>query len=463
MAEKYYAVKAGHKTGIFRSWPDCQAATAGYSGADYKFFNTEEEAEAYLRGVDIYLQKIKQEVTPDTPIAYCDGGYDEQKKRYAYGVVVIDHKLQEYQVCASGKINPKYVSSNNIVGEVFGALSAMDWAISNSYSKIKIYHDYEGIRAWISGEWQAKSDIAKDYQTIYTKKFAGVLDVTFCKVEGHSNNKYNELADSLAKNALFDGKRVSIKGDNWYTISSCGEDDIVPVIDLMERDFKGAITCDRNDNDPHKVIYKLKYLSDTLTVSIYTTKTLLVQGRHSYLFQVFLTYLNELLAIEPDSILANAYRKYIDKNEITKDVNSLCPIVPSDWPPSLQKLIRQSVINLKHYAEAEDYTQYAFPALKALEGYIRYILKQNGYISLTKDGFNCFQKDTHSEGYLLAIPISNTATKNKIEACYNYYKKWRHSLFHFGDIIGDTDSTKTLKAKGEADEIIKECLHLICI
>ena len=35
MAEKYYAVKKGLKTGIFRTWDECKASVNGYSGAVY--------------------------------------------------------------------------------------------------------------------------------------------------------------------------------------------------------------------------------------------------------------------------------------------------------------------------------------------------------------------------------------------------------------------------------------------
>ena len=32
--KKIYAVRKGHKTGLFDSWAECQKATAGYSGAE---------------------------------------------------------------------------------------------------------------------------------------------------------------------------------------------------------------------------------------------------------------------------------------------------------------------------------------------------------------------------------------------------------------------------------------------
>ena len=32
--KKIYAVRKGHKTGLFNTWAECQKATAGYSGAE---------------------------------------------------------------------------------------------------------------------------------------------------------------------------------------------------------------------------------------------------------------------------------------------------------------------------------------------------------------------------------------------------------------------------------------------
>ena len=50
MAKKYYAVRAGRKTGIFETWDECRAQTTGFKGASFKSFPTLAEAEAYMRG-----------------------------------------------------------------------------------------------------------------------------------------------------------------------------------------------------------------------------------------------------------------------------------------------------------------------------------------------------------------------------------------------------------------------------
>ena len=44
MAGKYYAVRKGTVTGIFRTWEECKKNVHGYSGAEYKSFKTLEDA-----------------------------------------------------------------------------------------------------------------------------------------------------------------------------------------------------------------------------------------------------------------------------------------------------------------------------------------------------------------------------------------------------------------------------------
>ena len=47
--KKIYAVRKGHKTGLFETWAECQKATTGYSGAEFRGFTDREEAMAFLQ------------------------------------------------------------------------------------------------------------------------------------------------------------------------------------------------------------------------------------------------------------------------------------------------------------------------------------------------------------------------------------------------------------------------------
>ena len=50
----------------------------------------------------------------------------------------------------------------------------------------------------------------------------------------------------------------------------------------------------------------------------------------------------------------------------------------------------------------------------------------------------------------------------KMENCYNHLHNNRHTLFHFGIIIGGADAnTRLLSSKAEADAIIRDTLRII--
>lgn len=58
---KFYAVRKGRHTGIFYTWDECKDQIQGFSGAVYKSFPTEEEAQAYMNesvGESPYKQYI---------------------------------------------------------------------------------------------------------------------------------------------------------------------------------------------------------------------------------------------------------------------------------------------------------------------------------------------------------------------------------------------------------------------
>lgn len=55
MSSSYYAVKNGMVPGIYQTWEECQAQTTGFRGAEYKKFNSEEEAKIYMNTKKVAL------------------------------------------------------------------------------------------------------------------------------------------------------------------------------------------------------------------------------------------------------------------------------------------------------------------------------------------------------------------------------------------------------------------------
>ena len=456
---KYYAVKRGHSTGVFDSWADCQKATQGFSGADFRSFSSREEAEAFIQDKDLWKERVSKDNTDGFPVAFTDGSFDESLSRYSYGVILISPDGQESIICGFGD-NKRFIESKNIIGEIFGVINAFDWAVSNGYDKIKVYHDYEGLPKWLSGEWAAKTEASKMFVGLFNAKYDGIINPVFEKVPGHSNISYNDRADQLAKSALVDRKKQAIQGENWYSVPYYNEKDFEALISLiLEAD--SSISCLSSDLVTKK-IYRFSLGAETVTVSLFKTgkQKLLVQGKNSYLFQIIATTIVELDDKAPvEQILGSAYRTTIDKSELDSIYSEVEEGLPIAYPTGIKRLIKQALINRKYCIESEDYSQYAFPALRALEGHIKYLLINNGYPGGNK--FDCFNKDSSGQ-YICTATGVNPLKKPVIETCYNYYKANRDTVFHFGDIIGATDTTRIMTSKEDADEIIMECIHLIC-
>lgn len=192
----YYAVKEGKKPGIYHDWETCKAQVDGYSGAEYKKFKTLKEAKIYLKD-----QQDLKSLAPDeeTLIAYVDGSYNAISQVFAYGIVLIDHEgVEEY--FKEGFSNPDFAVHRNVAGEVMGAVEAINLAISRGKKRIILHYDYEGIEKWALALWKANKKLTQRYQDFF-QKAKQIIKVDFVKVLAHSGNKYNDMADKLAKEA----------------------------------------------------------------------------------------------------------------------------------------------------------------------------------------------------------------------------------------------------------------------
>ena len=198
MAGKFYAVKAGRKTGIFNSWEECKKQVDGYPGASYKSFKTAAEAADFIGLVTNTNNSPADFVSDHTAIAYVDGSYNISTCEYGYGVVFF-YEGEEIHL-KKGFPNDELAAMRNVAGEIKGSEAAISYALSHNISSIKIYHDYEGISKWCTGEWKANKEGTIAYRDFYNNA-KKQLKIEFVKVKGHSGDTYNDIADRLAKEA----------------------------------------------------------------------------------------------------------------------------------------------------------------------------------------------------------------------------------------------------------------------
>lgn len=206
--KKIYAVRKGHKTGLFTTWAECQKAVSGYSGAEFRGFTEKEEALAFLNmetAGNVFGDKAKEaagivEVPENMVIAYVDGSFEKSIGRYAFGCVILTPDGQEVRKSGSGS-DPAGVAIRNVAGEMLGSMTAVNWAIENKYPAVEIRYDYEGVEKWVTGVWRAKTPLTSKYAA-HMQEAGKKVKISFCKIAAHTGNHYNEEADQLAKSAL---------------------------------------------------------------------------------------------------------------------------------------------------------------------------------------------------------------------------------------------------------------------
>ena len=182
MAKKVaYVVFVGRKTGIFTSWDEVKAQVNGFPGQKQQGYTSMADAEAtwaawtsgsgagktdvcsagrvnsaagttgtvhritagsktgagsveealrtHELGENIDANLIFPHI--DGPIAYTDGSYNSMLERYAYGTIIFPNPqdlTDQLQISGSGEVD-EYKTANNVAGEVFGAVTAMEFAL----------------------------------------------------------------------------------------------------------------------------------------------------------------------------------------------------------------------------------------------------------------------------------------------------------------------------------------------
>jgi len=287
MAKKYYAIKKGYdsknkievRNVVVESWNECLHYVKGVKGAIYKSFESLNEVEKYLSEENRILKKGIDKYPEDIPHAYVDGTFNVTSGKYGYGLVIVHNNTIIHLENGVAEDDAER-ALRQIPGELKAAIKAMEYAVNNGLNHIVIFHDYEGICHHATGAWERKEKSSQLYYEKYNNlKKENNLIITFVKVDSHTNDIYNEIADEEAKVAAgleINGvvekilKTASIKVKNSFLKEK------LKLIISSDSDYKIEIRSSTDENRPSLTVEN--YLIRTLGFNCEANLTKYLQG-----------------------------------------------------------------------------------------------------------------------------------------------------------------------------------------
>lgn len=247
MAKKVYAIKEGFNFAtnekvenlIVDTWAECQKYIKGVKGAKYKSFEDINDAKKFLSDGDGMLKKGKDSYPMDCLHIYVDGSYNITTEKYAYALVAVKDNIVEYIENGKSEDNSNK-SIRQIAGELEATVRGVEYALSQNEKRVVIFHDYAGIAHHATGFWERKEQSSIDYYNKMRSLMDKGIEVIFVKVDSHTGDLYNEIADEKCKEAL------SIASNN-EVYKYLGNNKIQVINDLVKNQLK-SLARERENN-----------------------------------------------------------------------------------------------------------------------------------------------------------------------------------------------------------------------
>lgn len=222
MAKKVYAVKRGRQTGLFKSWPECQAQVAGFAGAVYKGFMEEALARAWLEGKAVASETAPPPIGHESAALSLFGPEEVESPSLAaeytvytdgsclrnpdgpggFAAVIIDRQGKVREI-AGGE--PRTTNNRMELRAGIEALRSLppgallDFYTDSQYLRNAFVRRW--LPAWKRRGWLTAAGTPVKNQDLWQALEAewAIRQVRFHWVKGHAGNSGNERCDVLAR------------------------------------------------------------------------------------------------------------------------------------------------------------------------------------------------------------------------------------------------------------------------
>lgn len=223
--KKYYAVRKGHKEGIYTQWfgpGGAQIQVAGFPGAEFKGFGTRAEAQNFLISKTENKPRSKPEKkSHDVKMdgqklnVFTDGGAVGNPGPGGYGVVILMPGGKQQEFCGGFK----WTTNNRM--ELMGAIRALEFLPGDdpitlhSDSRYMVDSVNKGwARAWRRRGWKKANGEPALNVDLWKRLLAQLEEkkVVLRWVKGHAGHTWNERCDQLVHEAIQRGELATDEG-----------------------------------------------------------------------------------------------------------------------------------------------------------------------------------------------------------------------------------------------------------
>ena len=132
---------------------------------------------------------------------FCDGAYSAKSNRAGAGVVILTGPDVIVEKHSEEVHDKEFKLMRNVSGELASVFYALEYIKRHKIKSADIYVDYQGLIKWANKEWTPTKLKTKEYVELVDEVRKNCT-INFIKVKSHSGDKYNDVADKLAKRAV---------------------------------------------------------------------------------------------------------------------------------------------------------------------------------------------------------------------------------------------------------------------
>jgi len=328
----------------------------------------------------------------------------------------------------------------------------------------KTYHDY--LDNNIIAEYQVKKEFKPNNLIIYRFIKTGESPAQLNIYENNDGTtslyylvgKNQELSKKIAEQIISISTVKEFKSHSFY-IKSIRDEDFETLLEIIIE--YGNIIENDEQRDKKRIITIRGKQGDKIVVTKHSNNAFQVQGKPMLLFSEIIEILSEFLTF--DEIIdqqLSFYETNLTSVDIRGELEAKLPHTCNLLEDKLKVIITPSLALQKLDVELEDYSVFAYPILRAIEGVLKQIFMKFGKKINYREGFGEFIIKEYGNYRLeeeFEIELNNVTIGNRICKLYKYYNIYRHSLFHIDD---DIISSKVISLH-EANNIITTSLTII--